>query len=291
MDALTILKMIVQAPTLFTYSVFKWASKIDSHKMFITCLVQELMLIVIAVVYGTTPDADSFQLIVLILTVIVSLVFNYLICGLPRTKEDWIYCLTGKGSGVQYKTQSTQTVFINPNADVPRPVAPPKSDAIDSTEDLTVQEQEDVLSKIVVECEAEEDIKSEDKVNSDFSELFNEKIEDEPIATVQDDIITSNQTEETLETLAVATEEDITQASGSTFSFDSKPTVKPSEESKDETHVKSAFDFDDVIDNNAFSAIEDSVRKSSVDYDTMKDVNKVDEALSAGKLVDIDDEI
>ena len=48
---LIILKMLVKAPTLYVYAVFKWVMNINSHKVFICCSIQTLLLAITLVLY------------------------------------------------------------------------------------------------------------------------------------------------------------------------------------------------------------------------------------------------
>lgn len=90
------LDTLIKAPTLFVYSVFKWSQKIDPHKMFITCIMQEILIVLFFIIYATTPGFNSIGIVVFVFSIILSLAINYFfVLGMPTDKDYWRYIITG----------------------------------------------------------------------------------------------------------------------------------------------------------------------------------------------------
>lgn len=90
------LDILIKAPTLFVYSVFKWSQKIDPHKMFITCIMQEVLIILFFVIYATTPGFNTIGIAVFVISIILSIAINYVfVLGMPSDKDYWRYIITG----------------------------------------------------------------------------------------------------------------------------------------------------------------------------------------------------
>lgn len=90
------LDTLIKAPTLFVYSVFKWSQKIDPHKMFITCIMQEVLIVLFFIIYATTPGFNSLGIVVFVFSIVLSLAINYVfVLGMPSDKDYWRYIITG----------------------------------------------------------------------------------------------------------------------------------------------------------------------------------------------------
>lgn len=90
------LDILIKAPTLFVYSIFKWSQKIDPHKMFITCIMQEILIILFFVIYATTPGFNTVGIAVFVISIILSIAINYVfVLGMPSDKDYWRYIITG----------------------------------------------------------------------------------------------------------------------------------------------------------------------------------------------------
>lgn len=95
MNAKDFVLMLFKAPTLFVFSIFKWASKIDSHKMFITCTMQEMLLVLMFVGY-VTSNPIPLGIAIFACTLVVSFAVEWILTGQPKAKDDFLYCVTGK---------------------------------------------------------------------------------------------------------------------------------------------------------------------------------------------------
>lgn len=106
-NVMEFLDMLIKAPTLFVYSIFKWGKKIDPHKMFLTCVLQEVLILLFFVVYITTPGFNLFGVYVFIAAFIISLAIDYIfILGMPDDKDYWMYIITGNLTEDLYRRAS-----------------------------------------------------------------------------------------------------------------------------------------------------------------------------------------
>lgn len=106
-NVMKFLDMLIKAPTLFVYSIFKWGKKIDPHKMFLTCVLQEVLILLFFIVYITTPGYNLFGVFVFIAAFVISLAIDYIfILGMPDDKDYWMYIITGNLTEDLYRRAS-----------------------------------------------------------------------------------------------------------------------------------------------------------------------------------------
>lgn len=91
-----ILTMIFKAPTLFTYSVFKWGSRIDSHKIFIKTLFQIVFISLFHLCYEFSESPVIYGRMIFISVYVITLIVFYFEVGCPTERYEFLYIFTGK---------------------------------------------------------------------------------------------------------------------------------------------------------------------------------------------------
>ena len=186
-DMKNLLQMLVKAPTLFTYSIYVWGTKIDPHKMFITTMFQQVLLGVFLAVYCTTPGATILGIGIFAIAFFLALLINYVfLWGCPRTKDYWIYIVTGKltpklqanmdayqaqqnqmiesNESVEYTTEEqyveeTTQQFNTEEVSAPEPVA-------ETPWQMSQEELESIAEKIILDDVENTEVTVEEKVET-----------------------------------------------------------------------------------------------------------------------------
>jgi len=188
-DKKNFLEMLVKAPTLFTYSTYKWGTKIDPHKMFCTCILQLFLLIILCVVYATTPGMSYVGLSIFIGAIWFAALIDYVyILGAPRNKAYWKYILTGKVSEElkqkvdQYQPQQNVAIVQQPMEESKEP----EYVEAEQPNNLTEKELQDMVDKIVIDdtdAVVEESVEEIDAYSILMNSLGHEEHAEEDLTT------------------------------------------------------------------------------------------------------------
>lgn len=87
---------VFKAPTLGTYLVIKWLSHIDSHKTYRCTRLQRVLLLIALILYcGLETERDVIVITGIVIALILSYLFCFIVCGIPINKEDFMYMVFG----------------------------------------------------------------------------------------------------------------------------------------------------------------------------------------------------
>lgn len=295
---IAIFQMLVKAPTLFIYSIYAWSRKIDSHKAFLTCMLQESLVVLVMLAYVTTKGANILGICILVCACVLSLFFNYLICGAPRYKDEWIYIVTGKYTEAQlelmrqYQEASENArrareaqVAASVTQEQPVYTEPCTPDVVSNFEDVIEEDCEDIAQKIIVEDEAANTEDKQLQSETTLEQLSEGSLDDLGIDLFEDtpesDITTglSEPTVDVVETAVVADEIKSTKASQQEYvtstKADQQEYVAPKNKPTQEVETVALTEQQELD-------MEDTFRKTSVDYSYM------DSALASKGIIDGD---